>query len=226
MQQLISDEDAEEIKTILEERLREAKDPPLIITITPSSQTPENCPYCEEIEYLANKLAELSGNKVKSLNLHEDAKEIQERFKVKRLPVTIVTNEKMDYALKFYGLPAGYEFAALLDDITDASYGNPSGLSQTTIQKLKTIDKPVHIQVFVTPSCPYCPRAVRTAHQMSIANPKMIDSEMIESMEFPELAEKYYVMAVPKVVINDSVEFEGALPENVFLYKVQEAVAG
>src|SRR5579875_3045125 len=206
MQQLISDEDAEEIKAILQERLKDARDPPLIITITPSSRTPETCPYCEEIEYLANKLAELSSGKVKALNLHEDSKEYQERFKVKRLP-------------------AGYEFAALLDDITDASSGNPSNLSQSTLQKLKSIDRPVHIQVFVTPSCPYCPRAVRTAHQMSMANPKMIDAEMIESMEFPELAEKYFVMAVPKVVINDSVEFEGALPENVFLYKVQEAVA-
>jgi len=225
MQQLISDEDAEEIKAILQERLKDARDPPIIITITPSTRTPETCPYSEEIEYLANKLAELSSGKVKALNLHEDSEEYQERFKVKRLPVTIVTNEKMDFALKFYGLPAGYEFAALLDDITDASSGNPSNLSQSTLQKIKSIDKPVHIQVFVTPSCPYCPRAVRTAHQMAIANPKMIDAEMIESMEFPELAEKYFVMAVPKVVINDSVEFEGALPENVFLYKVQEAVA-
>ena len=52
----------------------------------------------------------------------------------------------------------------------------------------------------------------------------MIDAEMIESMEFPELSEKYSVMAVPKVVINEDVDFEGALPEKVFLFKVKEAL--
>ena len=35
-------------------------------------------------------------------------------------------------------------------------------------EKLKELSRPVHIQVFVTLTCPYCPRAVRTAHQMAV----------------------------------------------------------
>ena len=42
--------------------------------------------------------------------------------------------------------------------------------------------------------------------------------------DWPDLARKYRVMAVPKVVINDRVQFEGALPEREFLRKVLEAV--
>lgn len=224
LQSLISEDDAAEIKEILRERLQDAPLTPELITFTPSDGQLPQCEYCETIEMLTKQLGELSEGRLRVLNLKDTEKELIEKFRIKRFPVTVVTNEKRDYAMKFYGLPAGYEFAALLEDIFDASYGRPSTLSESTIRKIKSIERPVHIQVFVTPSCPYCPRAVRTAHQLSIANPSYVDAEMIESMEFQELAEKYFVMAVPKVVINDKVEFEGALPENVFLYKVQEAL--
>ena len=50
-----------------------------------------------------------------------------------------------------------------------------------------------------------------------------VRGDMIESAEFPQLANKYFVTAVPKVVINDEVDFEGALPEKSSLDKVLEA---
>jgi glutaredoxin-like protein len=162
----------------------------------------------------------------KSLIL-EDSKGLADRYNVRRAPATVVTLEGdgQSPALKFYGLPSGYEFSALLNDISDIANSHPSSLSTTTIDEAKKVRSKVHIQVFVTPTCPYCPKAVRTAHQLSMANPEMIDSEMIESMEFPELSERYSVMAVPKIVINENVEFEGALPEQMFLSKIKEAIA-
>ncbi len=78
------------------------------------------------------------------------------------------------------------------------------------------IDRPMHIQVFVTPTCPYCPRAVRLTHQFAMKS-DLIRADMIESTEFPQLANRYEVMAVPKVVINDTIFSEGALPEPHFL---------
>jgi hypothetical protein len=51
-----------------------------------------------------------------------------------------------------------------------------------------------------------------------------VRAECIEANEFPDLSERYRVMAVPKIVINDSVEFEGALPERDFLGAVLQAV--
>ena len=47
---------------------------------------------------------------------------------------------------------------------------------------------------------------------------------MVEVMEFPQLATKYGVMGVPKVVINDDIEFEGALPEDMYMTQVMAAV--
>jgi protein-disulfide isomerase len=54
---------------------------------------------------------------------------------------------------------------------------------------------------------------------------KHVRADCIEVSEFPDLAQRYRVMAVPKVVINDRVEFEGALPEPEFLAAVLKAAA-
>ena len=64
---------------------------------------------------------------------------------------------------------------------------------------------------------------MRLAQHMAIASPR-VTAECIEANEFPELSRRYQVMAVPKVVINDKVQFEGALPERDFLAAVLQAV--
>ena len=64
---------------------------------------------------------------------------------------------------------------------------------------------------------------MRLAQHMSIASDR-IRSECVEANEFPELSQRYQVMAVPKIVINDRVEFEGAIPERDFVNAVLQAV--
>ncbi len=64
---------------------------------------------------------------------------------------------------------------------------------------------------------------MRLAQHMSVASDR-VRSTVIEATEFPELSRAYQVMGVPKVVINDRVQFEGALPEHDFLGAVLQAV--
>jgi thioredoxin family protein len=64
---------------------------------------------------------------------------------------------------------------------------------------------------------------VRLAQHMAVAS-KHVRADCIEAGEFPDLARLYRVMAVPKVVINERVHFEGALPEREFLKAVLRAV--
>jgi len=64
---------------------------------------------------------------------------------------------------------------------------------------------------------------VRLAQHMSVASDR-VRSTVIEATEFPEMSRAYQVMGVPKVVINDRVQFEGALPEHDFLSAVLQAV--
>ena len=66
---------------------------------------------------------------------------------------------------------------------------------------------------------------MRLAQHMAIASPR-ITAECIEATEFPELSQRYRVMAVPKIVINDTLQFEGAIPEQDFLGAVLQAVGG
>lgn len=196
-----------------------------LLTFAPQKEGAE-CAYCEDARQLAQELAELShGRLTAEHHWIEESPELVERLKIRQTPATVVTDGVSGLALKFYGLPSGYEFTALLEDIVDAMSGAPR-LRPETVEALRKITAPTRIQVFVTPTCPYCPKAVRMAHQFSQSNPKMVDAEMVESMEFPALAEQYSVMAVPKVVVNDRVEFEGALPEHDFLEQVIEAGRG
>lgn len=64
---------------------------------------------------------------------------------------------------------------------------------------------------------------MRLAQHMSIVS-EHVRSECVEATEFPELSQRYQVMAVPKIVINDRVEFEGAIPESDFVNAVLQAV--
>ncbi len=127
-----------------------------------------------------------------------------------------------DYGLRFFGIPSGYEYSSLIEAILDVSKGK-TGLNQKTKDALKTIDKDIHIQVFVTPTCPYCPLVVHLGHQFALESPR-IRADMVESTEFPHVAHKYNVFGVPKTVINENIFLDGAVPEETFLENVLKAL--
>lgn len=173
-----------------------------------------NCQYCRETRQLLEEIASLSDKlKLEIYNIHTDKNKAAE-FGIVRTPATVVMNGK-DYGIRYYGIPAGYEFGSLIEDIIDVSKGD-SGLSSETKAALAQVAEPVHFQVFVTPTCPYCPQAVRLAHKMAIEN-ELIRADMVEANEFPELSQKYQVMGVPRTIINEDHYFEGAVPEKLFV---------
>ena len=179
------------------------------------------CLYCNDVRDMVDQLAELS-DKV-TVNEHKgsldesDAKEMG----VEHTPA-IVLHGKKPYNIKFYGIPAGHEFGALVGTILDVSTGT-APLDNDVIEDIASIDKPINIKVFVTPQCPYCPNMTRLAHQAAIINPK-ISSEMIESLEFQEETAKYGVFGVPKTIINETTTIDGLSPIEMFVEKLFEAV--
>jgi len=84
--------------------------------------------------------------------------------------------------------------------------------------------KPVHVQVFVTPTCPYCPKVARLAHQIAVESAN-VRADVVEVSEFPDLARRYRVHGVPKAVINDTIDVVGAQPESVFIEAMLRAAA-
>jgi glutaredoxin-like protein len=180
------------------------------------------CLFCKETELVANELAEISPKiKVERYDFVKDMMKAKE-FRIDKIPAIAVIGKK-DYGVRFYGIPSGYEFNSLVGAILDVSRAE-SGLSQKTKDVLKLIDNSVHIQVFVTPTCPLCPAAVRLAHRLAIES-DMIWADMVESTEFVPLAQKYSVTGVPKIVINEKFEFNGAVPEDLFVMHVMHALS-
>ncbi|MGQ9800972.1 MAG: protein disulfide oxidoreductase [Candidatus Saccharicenans sp.] len=188
--------------------------------IVPGREPQEDCGFCPETRQLLEELSGLT-DRIK-LTVYELDKEPARaaEFQVDKVPAIIVMGEK-DAGIRFYGIPSGYEFMSLLEAIVDVSRGETE-LSQETREALKKLTREVNIQVFVTPTCPYCPVAVRLGHQMALESP-LVRAAMVEATEFPELTQKYEVFGVPKTIFNDSLTLEGAVPEEMFLEQVLKA---
>ena len=212
---LLDKETAEQVK-------RELADLAGPVRLVMFSQTFE-CDYCAETRQLVEEVAELSDQLTAEIYNFVTDKEKAEELGVDKIPAIAVIGAE-DYGVRFYGIPSGYEFTSLLYAIRTVAAGKTE-LSEETLKTLAEVTEPVHMQVFVTPTCPYCPMAVVLAHQMAIASP-MVRADMVEAMEFPHLAIKYQVMGVPRTVINETVHLEGAAPEPMVLEKLQEALAG
>lgn len=183
------------------------------------------CQFCRETRQIAEELADLSD--MIDLEVYDFVadKQIAEQYNVDKIPATIVMrggDSPRDYGIRYYGIPSGYEFSSLVQDVTMIGSGE-HGLSSTTTDWLAALSEPMHLQVFVTPTCPYCPRAVVLAHQLAMAS-DLVSADMVEATEFPELSMKYQVMGVPRTVINETVFQEGAAPEGLILSKMQEAL--
>ncbi|WP_297068918.1 thioredoxin family protein [Thermococcus sp.] len=193
----------------------------------------EHCQYCDQLKELVEEISELSDRlSYEVLDFDsEEGKKVAGEYRIDRAPAVTITQAGRDMGVRFFGLPAGHEFSAFLEDIVDVSNGT-TDLMPESKEELARVGKDVRILVFVTPTCPYCPLAVRMAHKFSIENRLAgggrVLGDMVEAIEYPEWADRYSVMAVPKIVIQvdgkDKVQFEGAYPEKMFMEKLLAAL--
>lgn len=188
----------------------------------------DQCDTCAETLHLLQEVAAVHPRvELATYDLHQN-RDIAEKFNVTNAPgIVVAAKEDADVrnlGVQFSGTPSGYEFSTLINDILAVSRRD-SGLSNTTREFLRQLDQPVHLQVFVTPGCPYCPRAVLLAHQMAMENPRMIRAEGVEAMEFPALANRFNVRGVPQTVINSGAGVVvGAVPEQNLLAEIMRAL--
>ncbi len=214
---------SEQDKKAIQERLAGMKRPVKLVLFV---QELGDCQYCPQTKELMTELASLSDKlelEVKNLVIDKEDAQLYDIDKVPAIAIVAVDGDKeIDYGIRFFGIPAGYEFAALLEDILMVSSGE-SNLPDSVKEYLKTLDTPVRIMVFVTPTCPYCPNAVFTAHQFALESDK-VTGMMIEATEFPQLSERFEVRAVPKIVVNEKAEIEGAVPPEVFVDLIKQSI--
>ena len=207
---MISDKDKEYLKEEFKKNLKGG------VTLAVFTQEIE-CQFCRENRELAEGIAETSDKiKVKLYDFVKDTEKVKE-LGIDKVPAIAVLGKK-DYGIRFYGVPYAYELKSLIEDIINVSR-EATNLSEETKEKLRKVNKPIHIQVFVTLTCPYCPIATGLAHKFAFES-DYIKSDMVEISEFPQLAQKYSIVGVPKIVINETIEFVGVLPEDQFVEHV------
>lgn len=170
----------------------------------------EDCAFCGETKELLSEVADLSDRLTLEVRDISASREVADHFGVDKAPALVVMGEQ-DHGIRFYGIPAGFEFGTLLEVIRLVSQDDPE-LSDEVKEKLERLEEPVHLQVFVTPTCPYCPPSVIAAHKFAMASEK-VTADMVEASEFPELSQKHMVMSVPRTVANSGAGIDGALPE-------------
>lgn len=179
------------------------------------------CETCTETRQLLSEVSALN-DKITFVekDLIEDIKEA-DLYGIDLTPSFVMLDSEGTYrGVKFNGIPAGHEINSFLTAIIDMS-GVDFGFDQDIIDRIKKIDKPVNIKVFVTLSCPHCPGAVTNAHRLAMLN-KNIVGEMIEAQTFYHLSEQYNVSGVPKIVINEKHELLGNQPIEAFLSQLEK----
>ncbi len=139
---LLDDNTRSEVKKILER----VEAPVRLVSFTQEFE----CDSCETARSLVAEVASISAKlRHEVYDFVKDADKARE-FGVDKVPATIVVGPSGN-RVRFYGVPAGYEFANLVEDVLLVS-SDDSGLAESSREKLRAIDKPVHLQVLVTPT--------------------------------------------------------------------------
>ncbi len=180
-----------------------------------------DCPYCGHTQEIVEEVSALSPRiHLEVVDFYKDQEDASSRG-IDRIPALTIGVGRSDN-IRYYGMPSGHEFPVLVDSIIGASQARTS-LQLETRRQLKRLKEDVHIRVFVTPKCQHSPDMALLAYTMAMESRK-VTADVVEIQEFPALASLRNVMSVPKTIINNRVQFTGAVSEEVLLRHVLKAV--
>lgn len=206
---LLSESDRKAVR----ERLAVITRPVTVLFFSQTFDPPESVLHARQVLDEAAALSDRLTIEEVSFVLEKDRAAL---YGIEQIPAIVLLADGEDTRIRFLGAPAGYEFVSLIDALVLAGTGLSGLTSASRTLIAEHVTEPTHVQVFVTPTCPHCPRAVTLAHRMAVESPH-IRATCVEATEFADLSRKYRVNGVPKTVINDSVEILGALPEDAFV---------
>ena len=171
-----------------------------------------NDQFNEAAVSLIKALSELSVKLKVSFHTVDDEQSVKRN--VHRSPTVLIAPDK--YRLRYTGAPLGEEGRSLLVAILMASTGK-SVLTAPAMEKIAGLKEKRDVQVFVSPTCPYCPQQVLSAFAAAIVKPDLISAEAIEIYENQDLAENLGSLSVPQTFINGIFTGMGLQPEEFFV---------
>lgn len=171
-----------------------------------------NEPFNEATIKLIKAISDITP-KIKA-SFHKLGDDVSKKRRVHRSPTILISPDK--YSIRFTGAPLGEEGRSLIVSILMASTGKVL-LSETSLKRLREIDSERLIQVFVSPTCPYCPQQVAHAVSAAIAKRDLVSVEIIEIYENRDISEKLGIVSVPQTFINGVLTAPGFVPEEFFI---------
>lgn len=203
---------------LLQQRLAKIRDRITIVYFTEDLK----CRHCRLEKEVLVELAELSDKlDLEVYNFTEDS-DIADQYGIDKVPGLVLVGQK-DYGVRYYGMPSDMEFQMLFEDMVRISSGH-SGLASETVKRIGELQVPLHLEVLTTPACPFSEDAARLAHQLAMESEK-ITADLVNVTDFPELMEKYDLMAAPTVAVNGEYHFYGALDEPEFVEEVMKTAS-
>lgn len=174
------------------------------------------CKLCAETKSFVEEIAALAPRITVGLKDLQRDSALAAAHGVDKVPaISLSDRAEAGRGVLFFGFPGGYEINSFIAALLEVS-GRAEELPAAIAKRITAIDRAIHLQVFVTLSCPYCPAAVGAAHRMAIENP-LVRADMIDTALFPHLAHTYDVTNVPVTVINNRVKLVGAQPLEAIL---------
>lgn len=140
-----------------------------------------------------------------------------------RLPaIAILDKEGKDHGMVIYGIPTAGLFRAFMRMIVMFSTGEHN-LDDEMVEKINNMEK-TELQVLVTPSTPKCDETVEVAASFAFCSEKATCS-VTELIEFPEIAERYEVLDVPKTIVDEDLKFTGSYDSSELLRIIEERIS-
>ncbi|MDO5780655.1 MAG: FAD-dependent oxidoreductase [Clostridium sp.] len=135
--------------------------------------------------------------------------EVENKINADKYPVVALLDSDKKYSgVKFHGVPGGHELNSFILAIYNLGSAGQQ-ISEETLNNIKNVDKDINIKVCVSLSCHLCPDVVVSSQRIAIEN-EMVEAEMIDISNFKEIKDKFKVMSVPAIIVNDSQIYFGA----------------
>ncbi|MBI4822837.1 MAG: FAD-dependent oxidoreductase [Nitrospirae bacterium] len=199
----------EDIKEILKDAFKDLRDDVIIEVYTKAGLNDQFNDFTVSLIKGISKLTD----KIK-IGFHRIGDEDSIKHGIQRSPTVLIAPDK--YTIRLTGAPLGEEGRSFIMSLIMASTGMGI-LSEESLREIKEIKEPRHIEVFVSPTCPYCPQQVLYAVSAVMAKKDMLSLDVIEIYENRDIAEKLGSLSVPQTFINDTLTGQGLQLEEFFV---------
>jgi glutaredoxin-like protein len=183
----------------------------------------QECAYCGEVQSLMEEVAALSSKIALTVHDFEAEAKLAADVGVDKVPATVIRGQT-NRPLRYFGLASGTMFIPFVDVLIDASRPGVQ-LAPETVRQLRKLKSDVKLQVLVTTTDAYSPAMMRLATRLALQSVR-IKTEVIELAEYPALAKRYNVRAVPTTLIGEKLILPGLLDEATLLEGIFRVVEG